>query len=206
MAKAAAKAKAGTAPGAGGNVKRRGKRTWAKVLALLVLFPFAALLLPTTLVFATMMSPTWVAYVTDRTREKHLAITVGLLNFAGTLPAVIELWSRGQTHPVAMDLLADVFVWFVAYGAALVGWLIFGFMPNLVVSYFRITTQTRIKGLARRQKALVVDWGRGVAEGVATSSAEDGEEDDEGEASEDDDTEVTEAELVEPRPSRSGAR
>jgi hypothetical protein len=59
----------------------------------------------------------------------------------------------------------------------------------------------------RRQKALVADWGRGVAEGIATASAEDGDDDDdEGEAAEDDDTEVTEAELVEPRPSRSGAR
>lgn len=182
--------------------KRRAPRPWVKALVLILLFPFAALLLPTTLVFATMMGPTMVAYVTDRSREKHLAITVGLLNFAGTLPAIVTLWTRGQSHPVAMDLIGDVFVWAVAYGAASVGWMIFGFMPSVVGSYYRMTTQARIKGLIRKQKALIAEWGHAVAEGVEFALPEEIEDDEAGEgedaAPEDEDMEVTEAALVKP--------
>ncbi len=177
-------------------------KPWVKVLTLILLFPFAALLLPTTLVFATMMAPTWIAYITDRSREKHLALTVGMLNFAGTLPAIITLWSRGQSHPVAMDLISDVFVWAVAYGAASMGWVVFAFMPTVVGSYFRMTTQTRIAALVRRQKALIAEWGRAVADGVPITQLEGDEEDEFGEevAAGDDETEVTEAELVQPEP------
>ncbi|WP_340120104.1 hypothetical protein [Pelagibius sp. 7325] len=182
---------------------RRGPRTWVKVLALIILFPFAAVLLPTTLVFFTMMAPTWVAYMTDRSKEKHLAATVGMLNFAGTLPAIITLWARGQNHPVAMDLLGDVYVWVVAYGAASCGWLIFGFMPNIVGSYYRMTTQNRIRGLVKRQKALIAEWGHAVAEGIGVIPSGDDDDAEAGEGAEDEEEpEVTEAELVPPRRAR----
>lgn len=202
MAKAAAKAKAAGKVKAG-RAKRRAPKPWVKYLVLILLFPFAAVLLPTTLVFVTMMGPTLVAYITDRSREKHLAITVGLLNFAGTLPAIIELWSRGQSHQAATDLIGDVFVWAVAYGAAFGGWAIFGFMPSFVGAYYRMTTETRIAGLVRKQKALIKEWGHAVAEGISAPlpDVEDGEESEEGAEEGDDDLEVTEAELVEPQPS-----
>ncbi len=172
-------------------------KPWMKVLALIMLFPFAALLLPTTLVFAAMMAPTWVAYITDRSREKHLAITVGLLNFSGTLPAIIDLWSRGQSHNAAMAQLADVFVWAVAYGAAMIGWILFAIMPSLVGSYFKITTDNRIKNLAERQKALIDEWGHAVA-GNAGGTGDEQAEEDEDAALDDGSAEVTEAELVQP--------
>src|SRR3546814_226432 len=104
MAKAAVQARGGRAapPGskaagkaaAGAKPRKRGTKLWAKIVALVILFPFAAVLLPTTLVFSVMMAPTWVAYITDRSRDKHLGITVGMLNFAGTLPAIIDLWTQ----------------------------------------------------------------------------------------------------------------
>jgi len=203
MAKAAAKA-------AAGKVKRKAKRgapkPWTKVLALILLFPFAALLLPTTLIIAVMMAPTIVAYVTDRSRDKHLAITVGLMNFAGTLPAIIDLWTKGQSHPAAMDLIGDVYVWTVAYGAAGAGWVIFAIMPTMVGSYYRMTTQSRIHGLVRQQKALIREWGHAVAEGIEMTLPG---EDEEGLAEEGEDgsevgfePDVTEAELVQPVPGR----
>jgi hypothetical protein len=207
MAKAAAK---GKVPAGKAKVKgRKGKsgRTplWMKIFALILLFPFAAVLLPTTLLFFVMMAPTWVAYITDRSREKQLAITVGMLNFAGTLPAIIGLWTRGQNHQTAMDMIGDVFVWIVAYGAAFAGWLIFAFMSTVVGSYYRMTTDNRIKGLVKQQKALIAEWGHAVAEGVgqAVGPTDDAEEDEDSEAEEDaGDEDVTEAELVQPRAAR----
>lgn len=201
MAKAAAKGKAPA-----GKVKAKGKKAkaggppfWMKILALTLLFPFAAVLLPTTLLFFIMMAPTWVAYITDRSREKHLAITVGMLNFAGTLPAIVELWTRGQNHDTAMSMIGDVFVWMVAYGAAFSGWLIFAFMPTFVGSYYRMTTDNRIKGLVKKQKALIAEWGHAVAEGIAQAVADDDAEGEEDSEAEENDEDVTEAELVQPR-------
>lgn len=191
MAKAVAQAKVKR-----GKARTRGTATWTKVLALVILFPFAAVLLPTTLVFSVMMAPTLVAYVTDRSRDKHLAITVGMMNFAGTLPAVIDLWTRGQSHQTAMLLIGDVFVWAQAYGAAFVGWGIFIAMPTLVGSFYRVTTESRIKALVKQQKALVAEWGHAVAEGIASTvppeHADAAEEEAEAES------EATEAELVQP--------
>ena len=201
MAKAAAKAKRKGSVGKAKAGVRKAKATpiWMKVLAFVLLFPFAAVLLPTTLLFFVMMAPTWVAYITDRSREKKLAITVGMLNFTGTLPAIVELWARGQSHQTAMDMIGDVFIWAVAYGAAGAGWLIFAFMPTVVGSYYRMTTENRIKGLVKEQKALIAEWGHAVAEGIApTVPAEDDAEEEDSEADED----VTEAELVQPRAAR----
>jgi len=207
MAKAAARSKAGKVPAKGkaaAGKRARAPRRWVKVLALVILFPFAAVLLPTTLVFFVMMAPTWVAYMTDRSRDKSLAITVGMLNGAGTLPAIIELWTRGQSHQMAMFLISDVFVWVVAYGAAFGGWAIFACMPTLVGSFYRMTTDTRIKGLVKQQKALIAEWGHAVAAGIAPAMPGEagGEEEDEDAAEDGDEAEVTEAELVQPRRAR----
>ena len=205
MAKAAAKGKApsGKAKAMRKKGKTSGPPRWMKIFAFVLLFPFAAVLLPTTLLFFVMMAPTWVAYITDRSREKQLAITVGMLNFAGALPAIIGLWARGQNHQTAMDMIGDVFVWVVAYGAAFAGWLIFAFMPTVVGSYYRMTTDNRIKGLVKQQKALIAEWGHAVADGIgqAASMVDDAEEDDDSEA-EKEDEDVTEAELVQPRAAR----
>lgn len=206
MAKAAAKGKApaGKARAKGGRAKAGGSPLWMKIFALIVLFPFAAVLLPTTLLFFVMMAPTWVAYITDRSREKQLAITVGMLNLTGTLPAIIELWSRGQNHQTAMNLIGDVFVWVVAYGAAFAGWMIFAIMPTVVGSYYRMTTDNRIKGLVKQQKALIAEWGHAVGEGIgqAVPDANDDAEEGEDSAAEEDDEGITEAELVQPRAAR----
>ncbi len=201
MAKAAAKKTGKGATAAKRKVKRGAPKPWVKVLVLILLFPFAALLLPTTLVIAVMMAPTIVCYVTDRSRDKHLAITVGLMNFAGTLPAVIDLWSHGQSHQAAMDLIGDVFVWGVAYGAAGGGCAIFAFMPSVVAGYYRMTTQTRIHGLVNRQKALIREWGHAVAEGLEMTLPED-DEDPAEEGAVGAEAGITEAELVEPVPGR----
>src|SRR3546814_11515427 len=66
-----------------------------------------------------------------------------------------------------MLLIGDVFVWALAYGAAFAGWGIFAVMPTLVGSFYRMTTDSRIKGLARQQKALIAEWGHAVADGIA---------------------------------------
>src|SRR3546814_14074141 len=96
MAKAAVQARGGRAapPGskaagkaaAGAKPRKRGTKLWAKIVALVILFPFAAVLLPTTLVFSVLLAPTWVAYIPDPPRDKHPGITHRLLDFPAPPP------------------------------------------------------------------------------------------------------------------------
>lgn len=147
---------------------------WVKALGAIFALPILALLLPSLIVLSVCLLPTLGAYVADRYRDKSLAITVGLLNLCGALPALWELWSQGQTTLAARAVLGDVFLWLLAYGAAGVGWLLFMMMPPLVTTYLGISGSTRAKEMRERQEELVEIWGPEVAE-QGTAAAQGGE-------------------------------
>jgi hypothetical protein len=129
-----------------------------------VVLPVAGLFLPTLTVLALAMLPTLGAYVAERSRENHLVVTVGLMNFCGSLPAVVKLWAGGQSFAAIEPVLHDVFGWLVAYSAAGIGWLIYLLLPPLVASYFRVASKTRVRVLKQDQRKLVEVWGKEVAE------------------------------------------
>lgn len=135
---------------------------WQKILLAVVLLPFAALFLPTLAVLALGMLPTLSAYVVDRSREKHLAVTVGLLNFCGCVHALIGLWAAGQSYQSMNAAIYNVYNWLIAYGAAGCGWLIYMFMPSIVLAYYRVASEARIQILRSLQRKLVESWGEEV--------------------------------------------
>jgi hypothetical protein len=137
---------------------------WVKILGGIFALPILAVLLPSLLVLSICLLPTLGAYVADRYRDKALAVTVGLLNLCGALPALGELWANGQTMHAAGEVLGDVFLWLVAYGAAGIGWLIFMMTPPIVQAYYSLSGRARIDELRRRQETLVETWGPDVAD------------------------------------------
>lgn len=128
----------------------------------LLMIPVVAVLLPTCVVLLIGMVPTVVAYMVDRTREKSLAITVGLLNFCGVLPGVFELWAEGQAYDVAMSVATDPLFWLTSYGAAAVGWMVYLTLPVLIATYYAMTSGRRVHSLRKRQAELVETWGEEV--------------------------------------------
>lgn len=133
------------------------KRTRLFIAALLL--PVAALLLPSTLVLAVCLLPALAARVADRTPNGALTVTVTLPNLCGSLPAMIELWSRGHAIGQASSVLGDPFLWLVAYGGASLGWAIYLLLPPLLRGYYALTTDARIKALERQQEILRETWG-----------------------------------------------
>ena len=125
----------------------------------LLLLPVVAVLLPSCIVLTINMAPTVVAYVVDRSREKYLAITVGLLNICGTLPALAELWNQGQSYSAAMDISSNPFQWLMAYGAAAIGWVVYLGLPPILGHYYAITSQARLHGHRHKQQILLEAWG-----------------------------------------------
>ncbi len=133
--------------------------TWQKILLGLLSLP----LLPCLIVLAVGLAPTLCARIMDRSRAKCLTLTVGLPNLCGCLPALVRLWSSGQTFSAAWEILADPFVWASAFGAAALGWLVYLMMPPLVAVYCAAASQTRQRKLRARQKTLIEIWGEDVA-------------------------------------------
>ncbi len=140
-----------------------GKGTGKLIVTGVLLLPVIAVLMPSCIVLAINMAPTIVAYFIDRTREKYLAVTVGLLNMCGTLPAEVELWSRGQTYNAAMDIVSNALFWLMAYGAAALGWVIYLMLPPILERYYGITSQARLQSHRRKHQVLVEAWGEEVA-------------------------------------------
>ncbi len=94
--------------------------------------------------------------------EISKAITVGLLNACGALPALAELWMLGQSYDAALDISSNPFHWLMAYGAAAIGWLVYLGLPPILGHYYGITSQARLLNHRRKQRVLVEAWGEEV--------------------------------------------
>jgi len=143
--------------------KGKGKLSGRTIGTAVLLVPAIAVLMPSCILLGIGMAPTIVAYLVDRTREKYLSITVGLLNVCGVLPALVGLWSEGQSFSLALRLAGDPFTMVIAYGAAAVGWLIYLSLPLILGHYYTITTESRLQTLRNRQEGLVESWGEEIA-------------------------------------------
>jgi hypothetical protein len=155
----------------GETAKSKGGLSGRTIGTAVLMLPVIGVLLPTCLVLVVSMAPTVVALVVDRSRDKYLAITVGLLNFCGTFPAIAELWGRGQSLDAGLDVATDPLYWLFAYGAAAIGWGIYLLLPPMLAGYYATTSARRLQSLRARQAALVQSWGEEVAGARAEDDA-----------------------------------
>lgn len=129
-------------------------------LVFLGMFVFGMLFaLPTMMVLTLGLLPTLVAFVVDLHPRKYAARSVGSLNFAGTLPFLVSLWSGTHDLMSAMKILTDVYAWLVIYSAAAVGWVIYLGMPQVSGFLMEINAARRIRALDARRRKLIAEWG-----------------------------------------------
>jgi len=131
--------------------------------AILCLIVIAALFYPTTVLVMGCMVPTYVAALTDRNPQKTAWITVGAMNLAGTVPAVVMLWQSGQRLDHALAELLQTMTLIVAYGAAGIGWILYYNITPFVSSMMLLRNEKRLKDIEKRQKDLIRKWGEGVS-------------------------------------------
>lgn len=108
------------------------------------------------------MAPTAVAILIDREPEKHAAISVAMLNFAGLSPHLADFVLGSASLGQAMALVSNVFVLVIIYGAAAAGWVLVLILPPVTSIVLGSMTEGRIEALRKEQKQLVEDWGEGV--------------------------------------------
>ena len=63
----------------------------------------------------------------------------------------------------ALELISDVFVLVIIYGAAAAGWVLVLVLPPVTAIVLGVVTDSRIQALRKEQRQLVEDWGEGVA-------------------------------------------
>jgi hypothetical protein len=145
-------------------VRRHRSRTQRNALTrgltpLLLGIASALIVLPTTIVVAFGLAPSFAALVVDERRPRYLFRTVLGMNTAALLPYVERLWTGSNDLSAAFAIVGDLYAWLAIYGAAGIGWLVFMCAPTLVAEWRKLVAERRIASLKARQNELIAEWG-----------------------------------------------
>jgi hypothetical protein len=138
------------------------RKSKGTLLAICLVTPVAILLLPSTLVLLAAMVPTLVARIVDPGPGRHLTISVGSLNLAGSLWFIHLLWSAGQSFSAVLPTLSDIIGWLAALLGAGLGWTIYSMMPAISRSIASTKSSLRLGRVRKAQVELVEQWGEPV--------------------------------------------
>jgi len=150
--------------------------TVMNLLKVLVSVAFMIFFFPTCMVLGFSLIPSVVAFVVDQSPGKFLFRCVLSMNACGALPALAELWVAGHDLAAVTAVVADVWHWLYAYGAAAFGWVLYGGVPKVIASYVSLKAQNRVKELRDVQNKLIDEWGQDVARQVRGAGAVGGAE------------------------------
>ena len=139
--------------------RKRGGQSQA-LLAFGVLM--AVIFLPSTLLLAVGMLPTLVVMLTDRSRTKIKAVTVGALNLSGCTPFLLALWANGHTLTESIEIISDSTTIVIIYTLAVFGYLVDWVVTSTVAGVLYQKGQIRQKEIKARQAELVKRWGEEV--------------------------------------------
>lgn len=126
-----------------------------------IIFAFGAvMMMPSTMVFVIGMVPTAVALFSDTSKAKTAGTTIGPINFAGVLVPLLELWQRGHTVDIAMDIIAEPMMLLFMYGAAGIGAFLYMNLPPLIGTIIRRQAKNRVEKIEKTQKEMIKTWGQ----------------------------------------------
>ncbi|MBI1216347.1 MAG: hypothetical protein GC185_11105 [Alphaproteobacteria bacterium] len=143
--------------------EKKSKMPFSVRFALFCLMVAGALVFPTTLLLCTCLVPTFVAAVVDPHPQKTAWVTVGCMNFTGTVPAWFDLWSKGNDLHQSLALLMDTHTYLISYGAALAGWVLYHNVTPFVAGMMVMKSEKRLKDIDKRQRELIRKWGTDVS-------------------------------------------
>lgn len=105
------------------------------------------------------MIPTIVLSIIDRSAGKLKTLTIGIINFAGCTPFMVEIFNKGNAISTAMSYIMQPRTIVVMYFAAGMGYLIDWAMTGIVSSIMVQKAKGRLQEIEKQQKALIDRWG-----------------------------------------------
>ncbi len=131
--------------------------------ALIVIGLAVPFMMPTVFLVLVGLIPTYVAFATDNDPQKSGAVSVGAMNFAGVLPFIIDLWSKGQTMGNAIQIMGIANNWLIILGASAIGQMIVYAIPQALATLTLTQAESRAKSLRKNLDMLKEAWGPEVA-------------------------------------------
>lgn len=133
---------------------------WRGNLLMLFLLAAAAVFMPTTMILLFGMLPTLAANLIDKTIQKSRVISVGMLNFAGCMPFLLELWlsSGPNSFSYALDIIIQPKTGIIIYTIAAAGYAIEAAVTSMVATLIQQRATARISSIDTRLTALVERW------------------------------------------------
>lgn len=114
---------------------------------------------PTLVVLGVGMIPTLVAWMWDRDPNKYAPLTVGGLNFCGTLLFMFDLWQGDNSFDQAIAIVSNPMSWMVMYGTACAGWAIYFVIPVGIASMVTYKAQFDIEAIEKERANLLEEFG-----------------------------------------------
>lgn len=142
--------------------KKKKALGWKGQIFFIVLIIAGVLFSAMSVILAVGMIPTCVAAIVDRTEWRLRAITVGMMNFAGCAPFMIEVFGKGNNLETAMGYIMEPKTIVIIYAAAAMGYLIDWSMSQIVSSIMVQKARGRIKDIRKKQETLAERWGEEV--------------------------------------------
>lgn len=143
--------------------KRKSKRAYKASLLILGMLLCGMVFSSLALVLIIGMLPTVVAALVDQTKGRMKTITIGLMNFAGCSPFLVEIWQRGSGFDVAFDIMTQPQAIVVMFFSAAMGYLIDWAMTGIVSSIMVQRGRARLKDIDMHQNTLKERWGAEVS-------------------------------------------
>lgn len=139
---------------------RKKKRviTWREQVLMLGGFIASVVFLPSTILLFFGMLPTVVAALIQRGGSGR-ALSVGVMNFAGCFPFLLQLWTSQNNIEQSISMLFDPLTIIVMYCAAGVGYLIDWGVSGVVGTLVVQQSKLRMDRIKEEQADLVEQWG-----------------------------------------------
>lgn len=114
-----------------------------------------------TMILMAGMLPTLAANLVDKSRQKSKAISVGLMNFAGCLPFLLELWMGPAPNSIdaATLILLQPKTVIIIYVIAACGYAIEAAVTGMVATMLQQRARARLKAIDVQLAEVVDRWG-----------------------------------------------
>lgn len=147
--------------------KKKKVKTKAKSKGVLpIMFTMAVVLaivfLPSTIILAIGMIPSYVAIFVYGRQAAAKALTVASVNLTGCSPFLFDLWVTDHAIQNAIHIISNPTSILVMFGAAGLGYVADWMLTNIIIGLLYEQSKLRLKTIKKQQADLVKRWGEKV--------------------------------------------
>lgn len=132
-----------------------------KQMLLIAMLACAVLFAPTSMILFFGMMPTIAANLMDKTRSKSRAMSVGMMNLAGAMPFVLELWLGPAPNSIehGLRIITEPKSIIIMYVMAAAGYAIESAVTGMVATMMQQRATARLKQIDLMLNEMKDRWG-----------------------------------------------